>query len=222
MPKSKVRKSARKKSKGSASTRPLSSHPSTSRPNQYIVKAGVLKAGPHVLSLPDPLIIRGQVKPQLSSAWEKSGKGIEVALGASEAFLRTLSEEAQATLAASSANGKMATAYEEMFAWGFLRPEALDSDAVREWLNDTYLGTWEDPTYAIGSFLRDIAKTPDVEPLKRRIAYERLAQMAEISEQPLGNGRTIVFLDRDFDDERRFLANQYMIHGSMPEIIGFG
>lgn len=223
MPKSKVRKRSGRPTKPKNRPQSYPHHRIAPRPeSRYIIKAGTLKVGTEVLHLPEPLIIRGDVKNELSSHWAESNRGASIGMGTSDSFLNSLAEETQQTLTASAANAQMATAYEEMFAWGFLRPAMLDSEELREWLDDLYLGTWEDPTFAVGAFLRDLDGSAKQTPLKRRIAYERLAQMAEIREQPLGNGRTIVFLDRDFDDQRRFLANQYMIHGTMPEIVTFG
>jgi hypothetical protein len=222
MPKSKVRK-RNNKVQVQRRTKPMPYAQHQSSPaNEYIVQAGTLRAGSQTLTLPTPLVIKGELRANKSEIWEASDRPPYVAIGGSDSFLKSLSEEAQDILTHCAPNQTMRETYAELFAWGYLRVEQMETPRLRYWLDEHYLGTWEDPTFAVGAFLRDMEKTSTIPDHKRRIAYERLAQMAEITEIPLGNGRTIVFLDRDFDEMRRFLANQYMIHGSMPEVIGLG
>lgn len=221
MPKSKVRKQPHKQAKVQNRPCPVShvgAYPVAKSP--YIVKPGTLRVGSHTLNVPTPLIVKGKMRSTLSQEWQDSAMGEYVALGGSNHFLATLTEETREVLTECSPNKQANEAYAELFAWGFFALGQLDKAVTRSWLDDKYLGTWEDPTFAMGAFLRDMSGTAGISAEKRRIAYERLAQMAVITEIPLGSGRTIVYLDRTFDDIQRFLANQYMIHGSMPEVIG--
>jgi hypothetical protein len=152
--------------------------------------------------------------------WQESTLATAIGAGLDDDFLGSLSDVAIEVLRESSQPvGNERFAYTEIFSEGFLDYEESPKSTLRVWLDECYLGTWEDPSYAVGPFLRDIVGTRTISAERRLEAYDRLKRFRLIVEHRLGSGRTLVALAIPISDTDRFLANQWMLFGRLPAVM---
>jgi hypothetical protein len=161
--------------------------------------------------------------PYEAKHWEESPIAAAIGAGMDDGFLDSLSEVAIETLRESSQPvGNERFAYTEIFSEGFFDYEEIEKSKLRVWLDECYLGTWDDPSFAVGPFLRDISGTRTISAEKRTAAYERLKRFCLIVEHRFTTGRTLVAIAVPISDVDRFLANQWMLYGLLPEVMSLG
>ena len=217
MPKSKVRKSKSQNSTSSNRPRVTGYKPYTPPTEPLRIRA---VSGPATTS------VRPGVKTMGANAaavarWNATEQATAIALGSDNAFLESLSETARDTLTFCSPDGSMTATYVELLREGVFPEDFQKTAAFRHWLDECYLGTWDNKILATGAFLRDMEGLSTITTEKCQLAYERLTQLVAIHERHLTNGRVVVSMDRAISDLDRFLANQYMLHGSVPEVFTF-
>lgn len=113
----------------------------------------------------------------------------------------------------SSQGGTPSIALEEL-----VREGAAPGDNLKFWLEEQYLGTWENPADAVQAFIGDYDSLADLSNKEKQIYHSRLAQVANIFQQKLTNGRTAVWLERQIDDFSRMLLCQFIYNGTMPDV----
>lgn len=245
MPKSKVRKSIRKSQHGSRSpyNRPVCSAqpsgPVNPSPRRDIVRPQVRQVQAADFLPGDDLeelqfsqggatwvfpkneqVARVPSDSNAARYWQESTLATAIGAGLDDDFLGSLSDVAIEVLRESSQPvGNERFAYTEIFSEGFLDYEESPKSTLRVWLDECYLGTWEDPSYAVGPFLRDIAGTRTISEERRLEAYDRLKRFRLIVEHHLSSGRTLVALAIPISNTDRFLANQWMLFGRLPEVM---
>lgn len=215
MPKSKARKQTKRTSK--ASFRCNASSVKVSGGSQQ--ESPTLKKVVRRVS-EKPLIVSMPANESLPHIWAASTRDVEIALGSDDSFINSLTADACEVLAASSQGGGLRIAYTELLREGVLDPD--DNDEVsRFWLDGCYLGTWDDPSMAIGPFLRNVEKGEEMDSDERLAAYLRLAQMFPLIERKLTNGRVTVSLTRPVTELDRIFGSQYSLFGKLPVTYSF-
>ena len=199
MPKSKVRKSIRKPQHSglSRNNRPICSiqhsgaaspspRPDIARPRVRQVQAADFLFGDDLEELQfsqggatwmfpqNEQVARVPSDSNAASYWQESTLATAIGAGLDDDFLGSLSDVAIEVLRESSRPvGNEKFAYTEIFSEGFLDYEESPKSTLRVWLDECYLGTWEDPSYADDPFLRDIAGTRTLSAKRRLEAYDR-------------------------------------------------
>lgn len=141
--------------------------------------------------------------------------GLPEAAGLTAHFIeQQLYPETRLLLERCSRGGLYSETLSELAAYGI-----LPNSEVASWLNEIYLGTWVDKTFSSGAFLRDLEGQDGQSEQGRITAYSRLCQMIRIQEIAVPDGRTVVLLEEPIDLVGRIMANQWMIHGTVPMVI---
>lgn len=163
-----------------------------------------------------------KVRPHDPSAladYESTQVAVAIGAGMRGDVLESISEHARETLIECSPGiNRFEEAFAELFSHGEIDIKT-PTDELVEWLDEMYLGTWADPSWAVGVFLRDIPGTHSVSAAVRQTAYERLYSYLPVRELVLASGRVIVSLEKPVNEDERFLINQYMLHNQIPYVI---
>jgi hypothetical protein len=159
--------------------------------------------------------------PAALDAYESKQTALAIAAGMRADVLDAVSEHTISVLEeCSPLTGRREETFAELFSHGDLDITMPNSDLV-EWLDEMYLGTWTDPSWAVGVFLRDITGTHTISDAVRKTAYERLYAYLPVRELRLKSGRIIVSLEKPMNEDERFLINQFMLHNQIPEVFWF-
>lgn len=146
---------------------------------------------------------------------------VAIAAGMLGEVLEAVSDHTRAVLVeCSPATNRAEETFAELFSHGDIELTSPKATLV-EWLDEMYLGTWSDPSWAVGVFLRDIKGTHTISDEVRQTAYERLYAYLPVRELNLPDGRTIVCLEKPVSDHERFLINQFMLFHHIPQVFAF-
>lgn len=152
-------------------------------------------------------------------SFDSSANAIEIALGSKRALIESLDESTRELMLVSAPDQSGRDGVlTELYRHGIFNYRNTDDEVMKQWLDQMYLGTWEDTSWAAAAFLKDLEGAVSDE---RRIeAYERLKEMLVVIEIPIGNGRTVVALDQPCEFGDRFLVVQWMLHRNIPVVLG--
>lgn len=215
MPKSKVRQSSQsqKKHRASKSSKSLKSQ-RVSMPSCSAKKIQMNWNG-QVHEMPAYRISTKRSNPGLVEA--NSSEAFSVIYALTDAnVLNDLRPKTLKLLATVSGQNAPSIALEELFREG-----AIPAGDSADWLDNRYLGTWEHPDFATGVFLDDLGGFSVLPEGQRREFYSRLAEVVPLTEQVLSNGKVCVSMGANVDQESRWLLNQHVVHGKIPDVITF-
>ena len=126
-------------------------------------------------------------------------------------FLDSFTKE---RLRASSISGSITASYAELFSHGLFSLSTPSSEMV-SWLNEHYLGTWNDPSFAIGSLLENIDWNHLVPNENRLELFRRLCTAGELKEYKLKSGRTITASTEPLTDDYRSIYRFQILLGEV-------
>lgn len=130
--------------------------------------------------------------PKVAAEYESNLVEIQAVL-MSDSVLSLIDNFAMDTLRASSIVGSASAAFAELFSQG-LFTLSTPAKEMATWLNEAYLGTWDDPTFAVGALLNDLDLNESLPRDYRLQSFANLSSGRMLKEYKLKTGRTIVAL----------------------------